>query len=335
MRPPRLLARASLALCLLLASAGAASAAEPSPADIAQARDLAMQANNAFEANNLAEAEKLWVAAQNLYPAAPTITLGLARTQAKLGKVVAAQESYQKIIREHGNATNLTPAFKDALESAKTEIGPVSAKVASVVITVEGAPNPTVTIDGQPVSTAALGLKRPVDPGAHVVHAEAPGFKPAETTFQVAEAGQADAKLQLEKAEDATAAPAPSTGPAPEQKKSSNKTMALVAFGVGGAGLVLGAVTGVLALGKHGDLEDQCSGGKCPSTLSDDVDGYNTMGALSTVGFVVAGLGAAAGVVLLVTAPKESPAATAARRPAGFTFQPYVGLGGGGVAGRF
>src|SRR4051812_9647369 len=72
-------------------------------ADIAQARTLGQQAQAAYDAGNFAESEKLWSAAAKLYPAAPTLTLGLARTQAKQGKVVAAQESYNRIIREWSN----------------------------------------------------------------------------------------------------------------------------------------------------------------------------------------------------------------------------------------
>ena len=320
---------ASALLALSLVTTALSAAAEPTPQDIAQARELGGQAQAAYDAGKLGESEKLWIAASGLYSAAPTLTLGLARTQAKLGKLVFAQESYNRIIREQGEATNLSPAFKDALESARGEVGAVSARIANVVIVVEGPETPKVTIDGQPVSSAGLGLKRPVDPGAHVVRAEAPGWKPGETSFQVAESGLAEAKLKLEKAADAPVAAAGDVGfrtDATPTNRSHNQTYALVAFGVGGAGLVFGAVTGLIALGKHSDLEDQCPGGRCPPTVKEDLDSYKTMGTLSTVGFIVGGVGAAAGAVLWLTAPKERTA---------MTWSPYVGATGGGVAGRF
>ena len=332
------------ATLLLGTTSSVALAAEPSPQDIAQARDLGQQAQAAFDAGNFAESEKLWNAASNLYPAAPTLTLGLARTQAKLGKLVLAQESYNKIIRDQSQNTNAPPAFRDALESAKTEIVAVSSKIASVVIHVEGPTNPVVTLDGQPVSTAGLGLRRPVDPGSHVVKAEAPGYKTAETTFQVAESGSAEAKLTLEKAPEATATAAPSPsemGPKPTEagtSKSGNKTLAIAALGVGGAGLIFGSITGVLAIGQHGDLSDRCPDGRCPNDASGDVDSYKTMGTLSTIGFIVGGVGLTAGAVLWFTAPKETSTGykTVTRTASsGFSWQPYVGAGGGGVTGRF
>lgn len=351
----------ALGLPLLVAAAtvampSEARADEPSAQDIAQARELGQQASAAFTAGNYAESEKLWTAAAKLYPLAPTLTLGLARTQAKLGKFVAAQEAYNKIVREWSDKPNASPAFKDALEAAKAEVGAVSAKLASVVISIEGTPPPgvQVTIDGQPVNVAALGLKRPVDPGAHVVKASADGYKPTEASFEVKEGAAAEAKLRLDKDAGAVAGaaatpaagaaagatPPPDTAAPPSDKGGggSNKTLAIVAFGVGGAGLVLGSVTGLIAMGKHSDLEKACPGGVCTSDRSSDVDSYKSMGTLSTVGFIVAGVGAAAGAVLLLTggSAKTGSAPTTGRyatvKP---SVVPYLGVGGGGVVGRF
>lgn len=341
---------------LVLAPELAWAQQQPSEQDIAQARQLGQQAQAAYDAGNFAESEKLWAAARNLYPVAPTLTLGLARTQAKLGKVVAAQENYNKIIREWSNNPSPPPAFAAALEAAKAEVGAVSARVANVVISVEGPKGPNVTIDGQPVPLVALGLKRPVDPGTHTVRAEAAGYKPAETTFQVPEGGNAEAKLKLEESPDAPAVAAttpgtepgaqPSEQPPPvgvDTKKSSNKTLAIVAFGVGGAGVLLGAITGILAIGKHGDLEGQCPGGVCPNNRESDVDSYKTMGTLSTVGFIVGAVGIGAGAVLWFTAPKESAAAKGSRyatapvetKRGAVKWTPYLGLGSAGVSGTF
>ncbi len=316
----------------LLCTALPSFAADPSPADIAQARELGGQAQAAFEAGKYADSERLWAAAQNLYPAAPTLTLGLARTQSKLGKLVAAQESYNKIIREQGSSSNLAPAFKDALEAARSEVPSVSSKLGTVVIKVDsGTATPTVTLDGAPVSAAGLGLERPVDPGVHAVHAEAPGYKPADTSFQVSSAGKAQATLTLEKGALPVATNATTTAPGPS-KLSTKQKIAIGAIGVGGAGLILGAITGLVAVSKHSKLSDKCPNAACPASLQSDYDSYKTMGTLSTIGLIVGGVGAGAGALLWFTSTRETAAPKAASN---VVWHPYVGLGGGGVHGSF
>jgi hypothetical protein len=352
------LARVAVVASLPLAAmtvAPQAFAQDAAAQDIAQARQLGQQAQVAFDAGNFVESEKLWAAAAKLYSVAPTLTLGLARTQAKLGHVVAAQESYNKIIREWSNNPSPPPAFKDALEAAKNEVGAVSAKVASVTLTIEGPTNPVVTIDGQTVPVAALGLKRPVDPGAHKVTATADGYHAANTTFDVAEGGTATAALKMEKAPPGTEAAAASGAAGGSQsgepgadagkRGSMNKTLAYVAFGVGGAGLVVGGITGAIALGKAGDLKDKCPDKSCPPTEQDNVDSYKSMGTISTIGFIVAAAGGAAGLVLLLTAPSGSQSGSAAGSrfatvpvkapPRGLSMTPYFGGTSAGVSGSF
>jgi hypothetical protein len=345
----------------VLTVATPAYAQDASSQDIAQARQLGQQAQAAYDKGDFTESEKLWTAAAKLYTQAPTLTLGLARTQAKLGKVVAAQESYNKIVREWGNNPNPPPVFKNAVEAAKTEVVAVSAKVASVTVSVEGPTNPQVNIDGQTVPVAALGLKRPVDPGSHKVTATADGYKPADTTFSVTEGGSAAATLKMEKAAGAVAvAPGPGgpgapPGPGPASptepgadvgtgKGNSNKTLAIVAFGVGGAGLVVGAITGAIALGKAGDLKNVCDANKtCPASSTSDVDSYKSVGTISTIGFIVAGVGGVAGVVLLLTAPKDNAASAstgryttvAVKHDSGPSVTPYFGGTSAGLTGRF
>ena len=126
--------------------------------------------------------------------------------------------------------------------------------------------------------------------------------------------------------------------PATHSGGSPNRTYALVAFGVGGAGLIVGAITGFIAMGKHSDLEGKCPDGKCPADTQSDVDSYKSMGTISTIGFIVGGIGAAAGAVLWFTAPKETAAKAAnfaTVKTKGVTMTPYVGGTEAGITGRF
>ena len=105
-------------------------------------------------------------------------------------------------------------------------------------------------------------------------------------------------------------------------------------MGIGGVGVVTGVITGALALGDHSTLSSACKGGTCPSTESGELSSYHTVGGVSTVAFVVGGVGVAAGAVLLLLQPKVSvgappPPAT------GLQVTPVIGPGSLGAIGTF
>ena len=340
--------RRPFALALLCTVAIAAPEARAqSAADKATARDLGVEGQAALDKKDYATAEDRFRRADALYHA-PTLLLGYARAEAGLGKVVNASEAYNRIARE-GVAPGAPAPFVAAVEAAKAEVGAVQARIASVTITVKGPENPTVTLDEQPVPVAALGVKRAVDPGAHVVKASADGWQPAETKFTVTDAASANASLTLVKAPaSSVAAAAPSAGasgqagvstsapPAADTGTSSSggtqRTLGIVGMAAGGVGLVVGAVTGIVAIGKHSTLNDECKGGTCPSSASGDLDSYHTMGGISTAGLIAGGVLAVAGVTLFFTAPHGGSATSTAERP---HVTPYVGIGSVGAVGTF
>jgi hypothetical protein len=265
----------------------------------------------------------------------PTLLLGLARSDAKIGRYVAATETYNRIVRQ-GTTSGAAQVFVDAVSDARREIEPLLPKIASVTITVTGCDNPKVTVDDVPISTAALGVKKPVDPGTHAVKATAAGCEPGQASFSVEEAKSAEASIALTKL-PAAAAPPPSAaearegqgGGAEQGSSSSLRTYGYVALGVGAAGLLAGGITGGIALGKHGTLGDECKGGVCTSKQAKaDLDSFHTMTSISTVGFIVGGIGLAAGGVLLLTSPSSSSTKSA-------SITPTIGLGSIGAVGRF
>jgi hypothetical protein len=180
--------------------------------------------------------------------------------------------------------------------------------VPTIVINVRGASSARVTIDGAEVPAAALGVSRPIDPGPHVVRAEAQGFQPAQGTVAVDESKNASLTLTLSPAPAAapdavSAAPA---GPRPGGSGSSTqRTVGFVGLSVGGAGLAMGIVAGAFAMGKHGDLAQICPGGHC-SNQQAAINSYHLVANVSTAGFVVGGVLAATGVVLVATAPRRT-----------------------------
>jgi hypothetical protein len=324
-----------------------------SDADRATARSLGTDGQGALDHKDYKTAEDHFRRADSLVHA-PTLELGLARSLTGLGRFVEAQETYNRIVRE-GVAPTAPDAFKRALADAKKEVDAVGPKIGGVTIAIHGpngvdVPNAKVQLDGTAVSTASLGVRRSIDPGSHVLQVAADGFKSAELHFDVPAGGSVDEPVTLEV--DTSAAPpggvqpTPLTAtpePAPAASGRGHSVLPWVAFGVGAVGLGLGAVTGFMAMSEHSTLADECPSMQCNpmnQKASDDLSSYHTLATLSTVGFVVGGVGVAAGVILLLTQPRgdSSPSVnTPATPPApqAFRVTPVVGPGSIGLVGQF
>ncbi|WP_437767446.1 hypothetical protein WMF27_19100 [Sorangium sp. So ce281] len=327
----RRLGIASLLLALTLTPA---ALAQVSDADRATARSLAVEGQEALERKDFAAALDRFGRADAIIHA-PTLLLGVARAQVGVGQWIAAQESYSRILRE-GVPERSPEQFFEAIAAAQRELDALAPRIPQVLISVSGPDTTAVTIDDAPVPRAALGVRRPVDPGDHVVRASAAGFAPIEVKVTLAEGASETVALQLKPvAPPPPVKPRPPVAPGPDPRApapgsggSSRTVLAIAAFGLGGAGLAAGAIGGVLALGKHGDLSARCPGDRCAPSLRGEVDSYHAMGTLSTIGFAIGAVGVGAGAFLLLTAPR-SP------ERAGISITPVIGLGSAGAKGSF
>lgn len=329
-------------------SAGAPAArAQGSDADRATARALGHEGQEALDRKDYTTAADRFARAEALFHA-PTLLLGLARAQAGLGRLVSAQETYNRIVRE-GPGPSPPPAFVQAVDDAKAELRALESRIPWLVLRVDLAappestpgagPHVTITLDGAPFPPAAVGVRRAIDPGKHVVRAEAPGHAPAEQTFTVQEGATQTVHLKLERISGAAivapaAAPSPAGAPsadaAPASRSSGQtmRTLAYVSFGLAGLGIAAGAATGVIAIQKHGQLTDACSGTRCPPSQADEVRSYRMMGGISTVGIAIGVAGIAGGITLLALAPSR-------KANQGASVTPFVGAGLAGAVGRF
>jgi hypothetical protein len=332
-----------LTIVALLGVLVPASAFAQSDSDRATARQLGQDGETALATKDWKRAEEDFRRADALFHA-PTLTLGLARAQAAQGRFVEAWENYHRVILENVSSSS---GFAKALAEAQSEIGAIEGRRSRVTVSVTGADAPKVTVDDVPIRVEALGIERFINPGPHVFKATADGYLPALQSLTIGEGSAQTVALALQKDTGVSAVPlvvplpgaGPATGPystvSVETGSSSgpvtpNRTIGFVALGVGGAALIEGIITGVVAIGKHSDLAKNCPNGSCPSSENSDLSSYHTMGTLSTVGFIVGGVGLAAGTILVLTAPKSktSPAT-------GLFVTPYVGLGMAGATGTF
>jgi hypothetical protein len=169
-----------------------------------------------------------------------------------------------------------------------------------------------VTMDGEPLADRLEGTALSVDPGEHAFVFEIAGQPTVVERLVISEA-------QKDRREPVTfgTAASPAVPPAqlfPSQRGGglgAQKTVALVAAGIGVVGLAVGSVFGALTVSKKSDAQNAC-----PNLCSDQhgVDLWNdavSSGNVATAFFVVGGLGIAGGAALWFTAPSSGGAPAA------------------------
>lgn len=212
MRRSTRLARASLlfgVVVLLSLTAPSRAFAEPTQAEVRQARELYDAGVRAARRDDWASAESDFGQAATLYPT-PLVLGSLAGAQARRGHVVRAVETYRRALAAPGD---LSP---EEIEAFKAAAAASAARIAHVRI-VLSAPrsNDSIVLDDETV-TAAGRSSEPiaVDPGPHVARLLRGGFESARVTFTLADGERRDVTLSP------AVAPAPPPGPAAEPSKS-------------------------------------------------------------------------------------------------------------------
>lgn len=315
-----------------------AEAFAQSEADRATARALAEEGFRALKEKNYEVAEDRFRRADALVHA-PTLVLDRGRALMGLKRYVEAQEQFELVLRE-GVADNAPRVWKNTLKDARTLLDEVKPKIAWLTISVPDIDNPQLQVDGQPIPPAALGVRRATNPGTRTIEVQAEGYAPRQVTVELPEGGEQAVEVALdplpedERPTPAVVAAAPSgpASPMQDKKPGQDRTLTYVALGVGGVGIVVGSVTGILALNKRSDLTAAgCADGRCPAYLQPEIDSYHTFSWVSGISFGVGLAGAATGLVLLLTEGGGGSAAesTPAR------LQLYAGPGEAGVRGAF
>ena len=239
----------------------------------------------------------------SLEPRAVTL-INLADCEEKVGKLADAMTHWAD-----ARSRARTEGVAAIEQEASTRASALDARVPRLTIALArtAPPEATVERDGVLLGAPSLGVALPLDPGEHVVVVKTPGGPDA--TFKVSIAEGETKTLDVDVA--GAAKPAPSAAPAssPGAEKGGGRALSplvFAGFGVAAAGLGVGVVTGVMALGKGSDAEKNCPGKVCSNAQQyDDVESGKTLRTVSTVGFIVAGVGAAVGVVGLFVGGKK------------------------------
>lgn len=308
------------------------------------ARSLASQGKEALDKSDWDRARDLFHRAYTLVPA-PTIALYEGRALLKLHRLVEAEEAFMRAARTSLDAESPEP-FRKAVHDAENDLLALRSRMPKVTIVPSGPgasdPELSVSLDGRPLASALVGVELPIDPGEHTLRAVVPGGQPTDLTFTVIEKQRQKVELAVAGGHAAAAPPpvvvaapvvAPQAPPEPASAPSPwHKRAGLIVGGVGVAGVVTGIITGILAGNRHATAARECTDNTCVEGGAgwDAVQSFRTLRTVSTVGYIVGGVGLAAGTTLFLTAPSQ-PANSARAR----SVNVWVSASSVGVAGAF
>jgi hypothetical protein len=143
---------------------------------------------------------------------------------------------------------------------------------------------------------------------------QAPGGPLTEKRVTLAKGDRTAILLSVREPVTDRPAPAPAPPPpTPEPPPSGGRRTATYVIGAAGlAGIVVGAVTGGLALAKKSKVDQNCGLGGVPEVCNHTgktaADALKTLGLVSTIGFSVGLAAAGTSVILFVTEPRDKPA---------------------------
>lgn len=255
----------------------------------------------------------------------PTTGIEVARMEAKLGKLVEARKVALEVVRMPKKPGEPKP-FVEARADAQLLADALETRIPRLTIVLKNIPETAqidFKIDGRAVSKEEARDPLPVDPGKHEVSVSVAGGVPEIETVTVVET---DKKTVIfgDGATSSSDKPARKTSP-----------LVFVGFGLGGAGIVVGAITGAMSVSRAGDVEKVCPAGMCANQATLDKtkptnDSAFVLANVSNVAFAlgVVGVGfGVTGILLSGSAEKKNETAT--------TVRVFVGPNSVGLRGTF
>lgn len=266
---------------------------------VARARD----AKRDFDAGRFEQALKGFSEA-DARAHSPVFVLYKARSQRELGRWLRARETLRGLSAE--SVDEEAPAqWRSAVEQAHGELKRLEARIPQVTVRLEGARgHELVRIDDRPYRNRPLDL----DPGAHEVVVSRDGQLVARVPFELVEGEQRALVVDVSPPPAPAPKPVPSAAPVPDLSRQSRgeghestslRPGGYALLGLGGAWLVVGAVTGGLALERAARAREACGPtGRCENSSSER-DASVRLANASTGSLVLGGVSVLAGVTLM------------------------------------
>jgi hypothetical protein len=306
--------------------------ADVSSADSAVAQALFDEAKKLMAANDFAAACPKLQESQRLDPTSGTL-INLADCYEKQGRIASAWSAFLDAAAAANRA-----GHAEREKVARDRATALAPRLSKIVIRVAGGDKIAgieVKRDGAAVGNAQWGVPLPADQGVHKVTVSAPGRRTWEMSVLVKGGGDTltVSVPELEMAGAPATAATPTTPATPADNLNgaerpqapggltAQKTAALVAGGVGVAGIVVGSIFGLKSFSKHDQAAAVCDPNCHDQTGMDLKADAKSAGNVSTAAFVIGGVGLAAGAALWFTAGPNTATSAA----------PQVGFGPGAI----
>ena len=317
----------TLSFSLLLAGGllASAPAAAQDASNKAAAEALFRDGRALYDQGKYPEACAKFAESQKLDPAPGTL-LNLGGCYEKNGQTASAWATFKEAM-----AASHVKGRTDWEDLARTRAAALEPTLSRLTIAVGSkADGLAVTRDGKDVGSAEWGTAIPVDPGSHVVDAQAPHRKPFHQSIDVPSGG-ANVTVTVGELDAADEGGGGTPGPEPTPSSgSSQRTIGLVVGGLGVIGIGIGTVFGLSAMSKENEAtqHDCNASNQCNQNgvqLGKDAQSAATA---ATIAFAVGGVAIAGGVLLYFTAPKGSSAPTVGLRASAMPGGGTVGIQG-------
>ena len=299
---------------------GALSArADPTPSELAAARELFARAEKDEDAGRWAEALDKVRRASSVKMTAG-LRFHIALCEEKLGQLVAALADYTAADQAARQDNN-----KDVMDAVAEPLRTLRARVPTLTLDVPTADGAAVSLDGKPVPAGLFGVAMPVEPGSHRIEARAHGKRPvsSEVTLKERDAQTTSIKwvdlpkLPAETETGAQASGSEAPPPTDEGKASGGVKGGAIVATVSAAALVgFGVGAFFAADGADANLRAQCPTLTDCSGLRTEVRAWDAVALASWI----AGAGLATVAVVLWIRPSHAAAPSSARlevRPGG------------------
>lgn len=187
----------------------------------------------------------------------PNVQLYVGYCYVRLGRPADAYRAFTLTLEQTSSPDSRYEATRNA---AREQLASLDSKLSKITISlVKPSPEARVLLDGRPLELAELNSPITVEPGVHVVEAEAPGMQPEVRSIALEKATNKTVALFLQP-QSARAQAAGATNDRSGARGSPNMTtLGWVAAGVGFAGFGLFTAAGLRAKSIYESLQEQCA----------------------------------------------------------------------------